>query len=78
MLKVCVAVHPFKPVTVQVYVPAQRAVADAAVPPDGAHAYVNGPVPVTTVTVAEPLHWPLQITLVCAPDRVIAGGCVMV
>jgi len=38
MLNVCVVVHPFNPVTVHVYVPAHRPVADALVPPEGAQA----------------------------------------
>ena len=38
ILKVLVAVQPFKPVTVHVYVPAHSPVADAPVPPEGAHA----------------------------------------
>ena len=77
MLNVLVAVQPFNPVTVQVYVPAHRPVADAPVPPEGAQAYVNGPVPVTIVTDAVPLHCPLHRTLVCVPVVVMAGGCVI-
>jgi hypothetical protein len=64
MLNVCVAVQPPEAVTVHVYVPAHNPVAVAAVPPDGAHEYVNGPVPATMLVVAEPLHCPLQTTLV--------------
>jgi hypothetical protein len=35
-----VVVHPFASVTVAVYAPALRAVADAEEPPDGDHEYV--------------------------------------
>jgi hypothetical protein len=52
-------------VTVHVYVPGQRPVAVAAVPPEGAHEYVNGPTPPVVVTVALPVHpeQPLLVTL---------------
>jgi hypothetical protein len=77
MLNVCVVVQPLSPVTVHVYVPAQSAVADAPVPPEGAQAYVNGPVPEVIVTEAVPLHCPLHKTFVCVPVVVSVGGCVM-
>ena len=71
MENVRVDVQPPAPVTVQVYVPAHRPVAVAAVPPDGVHAYVNGPVPDVIVVVAEPVHEPLQVMLVCVPFSTI-------
>ena len=71
MLNDCVPVHPPAPVTVQVYVPAHNPVALDPDPPDGAHAYVKGPVPETMVTVADPLQLPLHETFVCAPEVVI-------
>lgn len=71
MVNVRVDVQPPAPVTVQVYVPAHKPVAVAAVPPDGAHAYVNGPVPDVMVVVAEPVHAPLHVMLVCVPFSTI-------
>ena len=38
MVNICCAVHPPEAVTVHVYVPAHKPVADAAVPPDGVQA----------------------------------------
>ena len=67
----CVAVQPPAPVTVHVYVPAHSPEAVDPVPPDGAHAYVNGPVPEVMVTDADPLQPPLQEILVCAPESVM-------
>jgi hypothetical protein len=65
-------------VIVQVYVPIARPEAVAAVPPEGAHAYVNEPAPPEAATVADPFDPPEQDTLVCADtDEVIAGGCVI-
>jgi hypothetical protein len=55
MFTVTCPVHPAAPVTVQVYVPAHKPEAVAAVPPEGAHAYVYGPPP-NAVTVAEPVQ----------------------
>lgn len=78
MVNVLVITQPFASVTVTVYVPAQSADADAPVPPLGAQEYEYGAVPPEGVTVAEPVHWPLQSTLVCAPVVLSAGGCVMV
>jgi hypothetical protein len=78
MLNVLVVVQPFASVTVTVYVPAQRPVVVAAVPPEGAHEYVYGAVPPEATTVAEPVHWPLQRMFTCEPVVVIAGGCVIV
>jgi hypothetical protein len=75
MLNICVAVHPAGPdVTVTVYVPAQRFVALALVPPDGAHAYVYVPVPPVAATDAVPVHAPLHRTFVCVGVKEIAGG----
>jgi hypothetical protein len=71
MENVRVDVQPPAPVTVQVYVPAHKPVALAAVPPLGAQEYVNGPVPDVMVVVAEPVHAPLQVMLVCVPLRTI-------
>jgi hypothetical protein len=71
MLNDCVPVHPPAPVTVQVYVPAHSPVALEPDPPEGDHEYVNGPVPDTIVTVAEPLQLPLHVTSVCAPEVVM-------
>ena len=52
---------------------------EAAVPPDGAHEYVYGPVPPLTVMVAAPLDPPLHETLVCeTTDDVMPAGCVIV
>jgi hypothetical protein len=78
MLNVRVAVHPpgFE-VTVTVYTPAHNPVALAPVPPEGAHAYVYEPGPPDGVTLAEPVHDPLQRIFVCDPVVVSAGGCVM-
>ena len=45
-------------VTVTVYVPATKPVADAPVPPDGDHEYVYDPVPPAAVTVAAPFDPP--------------------
>jgi hypothetical protein len=64
IVAVAVAVHPFASVTVTVYEPAMSVFAVAPVPPDGAHAYVYGAVPPATVTVAEPLLPPKQVTFV--------------
>ncbi|MOA44693.1 hypothetical protein D3C78_1670110 [compost metagenome] len=50
---------------VQVYVPAERPVADAAVPPLGAHEYAYGPVPPAVLTAAEPSLPPAVLTLTC-------------
>ena len=61
------AAQLFASVTVTVYVPAVRPVAVALVPPDGAHEYVNGPVPPVIVTVADPFPPPLHDTLVTDP-----------
>jgi hypothetical protein len=70
MLNVCVPWHPLAPVTVHVYVPAHKPEAEEALPPVGVHAYVNGPVPDTTVTVADPVQLPAQAMFVCVPERV--------
>ena len=40
----------------------------AELPPDGAHEYVNGPVPETTVTVADPLHIVQEVEFVLDPE----------
>jgi hypothetical protein len=78
MLTVCVCVQEFASLIVQVYVPAVNPEAVAAVPPVGAHAYVNTPVPPEAATVADPLFPPLHETLVDAEIvEVIAEGCVM-
>lgn len=78
MLYVCVAVQPpGLDVTVTVYTPAHNPVAVAAVPPDGAHAYVYAPGPPVAVTEATPLHKPLHVTFVCVGVNVMAGGAVM-
>ena len=77
MVNDCVRVHPFASVTVTVYVPAHRPVADAPVPPDGAHEYVYGPTPPVATTDATPVHPPLHRTLVCVGVSVMAGGAVM-
>ncbi len=47
------------------YVPADKPVAVAAVPPDGDQEKVYPEVPPDTETVAEPLEPPLQETFVC-------------
>jgi hypothetical protein len=59
-----VALHPLSSVIVQVYVPGASEEAVAAVPPEGAHAYVNGDVPPEGAAVADPLSAPLQDTFV--------------
>jgi hypothetical protein len=74
----CVIVQLFASVAVHVYVPAHNADAVAPVPPDGVHAYVYGPVPPPTVTVAVPLHAALHVTSVCVPEIVSAVGSVIV
>jgi hypothetical protein len=72
-----VMVQPFASVTVTVYVPAARPVAEEPVPPLGAHEYVYGAVPPEATTVAEPVVPPLQSTFTCEPVVASAGGCVM-
>jgi hypothetical protein len=74
MVTVLVSVQVLASVMVTVYVPAASPVAVAAVPPDGAHAYVYAPVPPVTVTVAEPLVPPLHATLTWEVVAVIAEG----
>ena len=59
---VLVIEHVFASVIVQVYVAAPRPVAVAAVPPLGAHEYVNVPVPPVALTAAEPFVPPLHDT----------------
>jgi hypothetical protein len=78
MLNVCVLVQPAGEETVTVYEPAVRPVADAPVPPEGAHEYVYVPVPPVAVTDALPVAPPLHKTFVCVGVSVIAGGCVIV
>src|SRR5688572_24238563 len=78
MLNVWVAVHPAGPeVTLTVYVPARNPVAEAPVPPDGAHAYVYVPVPPVAVTLALPVVAPKHRMFVCVGVNVMAGGAVM-
>ena len=74
MLNDCVAVHALPSETVTVYVPALKPVADALLPPVGAHAYVYTPVPPVAVTAALPVFPPKHATLVCVGVNVIAGG----
>jgi hypothetical protein len=76
-VKDCVPVQPFASVTVSVYVPAQRPVAVAEVPPDGAQLYVYAGVPPITVEVMLPLHTPKQETFVTEPEMMIGVGSVM-
>ena len=78
LVTVTVAVrgHVFAPVTVTVYVPAQRLDAVAPVPPDGAHEYVYGPPPpAVAVTLAVPLHAEHDAAV---EDVVSVGPCVTV
>ena len=77
MVNVFVIEHPAGELIVHVYVPAQRPLAVAPVPPEGVHAYVYVPVPPEATTVADPLHAPLHVTFTCEVVAVIAGGCVM-
>jgi len=70
MLNVCVATHPPDAVTVHEYVPAHKPEAVAEVPPLGDHEYVNGPVPVTMLVVADPVQLPAHAMLVCVPESV--------
>lgn len=78
IVNVFVIEHPAGELIVHVYVPAQRPVAVAPVPPEGVHEYVYVPVPPEATTVAEPLHPPLQLTFTCDCVAVMAGGCVIV
>ncbi len=64
MVTVVVEAQLFTSVIVTVYVPAERLLAVAELPPLGAHAYVNGPVPPVIVPVADPLFPPLHETFV--------------
>jgi len=75
-LTVLVIVQPFASVTVTVYIADVNPVAVAAVPPDGAHEYVYGPVPPEGDTDADPLALP---HVACVNDVVAvnAVGCVM-
>lgn len=59
-------------VTVTVYVPGHRLFAVAALPPDGAQLYVNGPVPPVVVTVADPVQpeHPLFVLVVLSVSAV--------
>ena len=66
--------QPTGELIVHVYVPAQRPVAVAAVPPEGAQAYVYIPVPPEATTVALPVHAPKHVTLTCDCVAVITGG----
>jgi hypothetical protein len=79
MVTVWVLVQELASVMVQVYVPAARPVAVAAVPPAGAQEYVYEGVPPETEIVAAPLLPPLQLTFVVdkTPD-VSTEGCVIV
>jgi hypothetical protein len=70
IVNVRLPVQPLASVTVTVYVPGHNPVAVAALPPEGAHEYVYGPVPPVTVALADPVHCPLQDTLVCVPPIV--------
>jgi len=74
----CVVVQPCASVIVQVYVFALSPLAEEPVPPDGAHAYVYGPVPPEAVTEAVPFAPPLQETFVCACVALSTVGCVIV
>ncbi len=60
MVTVVVVEQLFASVTVHVYVPAPKPLAVVAVPPLGAHEYVNVPVPPDAATVADPFDPPLQ------------------
>jgi hypothetical protein len=73
---VAVVLHPFASEIVQVYDPAASEEAVAAVPPDGAHAYVYEGVPPLADTVADPLL-PPHAAGVEETDAVIAEGSVM-
>jgi hypothetical protein len=57
-------IHPFASVTVTRYDPDDNPFSVAAVPPDGNHKYVNGPVPPAIETVAVPSLPPAQFTFV--------------
>lgn len=69
MVTVCVCTQLPASVTVQVYVPAVRPVAVAAVPPEGVQLYVYGDVPPEAATVAVPVAPPKQLTSVCAESE---------
>jgi hypothetical protein len=69
-----VVVHPFASVTVTVYPPAVRPVAEEPVPPEGAHEYVYPEVPPDAVTEAEPVLPPKQSTGDEVAVAVSAGG----
>jgi hypothetical protein len=62
---VCVTTQEAASVMVQVYDPAVRPLAVAAVPPLGAQEYVFAPIPPVTETVADPVLPPLQAMFVC-------------
>lgn len=65
MVNDCVVVQLFASVIVQVYDPAERPDAVAAVPPLGVQLYVYGPVPPEAVTVALPLLLLEQVRSTC-------------
>jgi hypothetical protein len=74
-----VLVHALASVMIQVYVPAAKPVAVAAVPPDGAHEYVYPGVPPVADTDAAPLLPPLHAKFVCDDNvEINAVGCVKV
>jgi hypothetical protein len=56
-------VHPPAPVTTTEYEPAQRLLIVCVVIPPGDQEYVKGPLPVV-IAIADPLQFPLQLTLV--------------
>ena len=70
-----VNVQPFASVITQVYGPAMRFAAVEAVPPEGAHRYVYGPMPPDAFTAALPVLPPKQSTAVEVEVAASAVGC---
>ena len=77
IVHVCVAVHPFASVRVNVYESAHNCDAmfvPCPFPGSGDHAYVSVPVPPDTSVVIVPSQTPLQSISVATPEIVIGNG----